>query len=61
MIQSREQLRMGRMTHDTSDNSSLGQRFTRVGFHWSGVAENVAYGQVNEWQVTKDWLNSPGT
>jgi uncharacterized protein YkwD len=58
--QSREQARLGRMTHDAEGVSSLGQRFNHVGFSWSKIAENVAFGQTNEWQVTVDWLNSPG-
>ena len=60
LLQSQEQARLGRMTHDTGDRASLGQRFNRVGFNWNSVAENVAYGQTNEWQVTVDWLKSPG-
>jgi len=58
--QSREQARLGRMTHDAEGVSSLGQRFSQVGFSWRKIAENVAYGQQNEWQVTVDWLKSPG-
>ena len=52
---------MGRMTHDTRDNASLGDRFRSVGFNWKSIAENVAYGQKDAFQVMESWLNSSGT
>jgi uncharacterized protein YkwD len=57
---SADMARNKQMTHTGSDGSSVGQRATRAGYTWSGVAENVAAGQASVSEVMRDWVNSPG-
>lgn len=55
-----DQARMRSMTHTGSDGSSPGDRVSRAGYNWNGVAENVAYGYSDEEECMRQWMNSPG-
>lgn len=57
---SQDQNNMQTMTHTGSDGSSVGQRVTRAGYPWRGVAENVARGQRSVSAVMTSWTNSAG-
>ncbi len=47
-------------SHTGSDNSSVSQRVDKVGFKWRTVGENLAMGRLNEAEVVKGWMDSPG-
>eukprot|EP00551_Chaetoceros_affinis_P016639 CAMPEP_0203713038 /NCGR_PEP_ID=MMETSP0091-20130426/70354_1 /ASSEMBLY_ACC=CAM_ASM_001089 /TAXON_ID=426623 /ORGANISM="Chaetoceros affinis, Strain CCMP159" /LENGTH=373 /DNA_ID=CAMNT_0050591045 /DNA_START=40 /DNA_END=1161 /DNA_ORIENTATION=- len=47
-------------SHTGSDGSQPWDRLTTQGYTWSGVAENVAFGQTTVTQVMNAWMNSPG-
>lgn len=49
-----------RMSHTGSDGSRLGDRVNRVGYPYSRVGENVAYGQRTPEAVVRSWMNSQG-
>ena len=51
--------RHGFVRHEGSDGSSPGERATRAGYRWRGIAENVAGGQTTARQVVQEWLHSP--
>ncbi|MEO0734870.1 MAG: CAP domain-containing protein [Bacteroidota bacterium] len=57
---SADQARNGKMTHQGSDGSNVGQRVTRAGFTWRSVGENVAWNYQNVNHVMEGWLGSPG-
>ncbi|RLN70992.1 hypothetical protein BBJ28_00002492 [Nothophytophthora sp. Chile5] len=48
------------MAHDGSDGSTMSERITEAGYDWSGIAENVAAGQVDVTEVMDAWMNSEG-
>uniref|UniRef100_K3WIC2 SCP domain-containing protein n=1 Tax=Globisporangium ultimum (strain ATCC 200006 / CBS 805.95 / DAOM BR144) TaxID=431595 RepID=K3WIC2_GLOUD len=48
------------MGHTGSNGSKMSQRITAQGFIWSGIAENVAAGQVDVAAVVAAWMTSPG-
>jgi len=48
------------ISHTGTDGSGPGQRVSRTGYGWIGVAENVAAGQRDADAVVKSWLNSSG-
>lgn len=48
------------LSHTGSDGSGPATRVKRVGYQYSAVAENIAYGQRNPSQVLNSWMNSPG-
>jgi uncharacterized protein YkwD len=48
------------MTHEGSDGSSVGDRVTRAGYRWGGVAENVAAGTTSPERVMTLWMDSAG-
>ncbi len=48
------------MAHKGSDGSELTDRLARVGYAWSGAAENVAWGQKTPAAVMDAWMKSSG-
>lgn len=47
-------------SHDGSDGSKINSRVELVGYEYSLVAENLAYGETqNERKVVAGWMNSP--
>ncbi|TKA94138.1 CAP domain-containing protein, partial [Cereibacter changlensis] len=52
--------RRGRMGHDGSDGSNLGQRLGRGGYRFGLAAENIAHGFDSVVAVTQSWMQSPG-
>ena len=38
----------------------LSYRVNLVGYSWSSIGENIAFGQETSEEVMKDWMNSPG-
>ncbi|GAB9471937.1 Scp-like extracellular protein [Globisporangium polare] len=59
-LHSEDQAKTNTMSHTGSDGSTMDQRVTAQGFVWSGVAENVAAGQVDVASVMTSWMNSAG-
>ncbi|MEL7162643.1 MAG: CAP domain-containing protein [Bacteroidota bacterium] len=57
---SSDQARNGKMTHQGSDGSNVGDRVTRAGFDWRSVGENVAWNYRNVDHVMEGWLASEG-
>lgn len=53
-------------SHDGKDGSTAGDRIQSAGYNWrnsstaTGIAENIAAGQVSVIQVMKDWKKSTG-
>lgn len=47
-------------SHRSRDGSRLGQRVSRTGYRWRGIAENIARGQTSVAQVMQSWRHSPG-
>ncbi|MDO5656890.1 MAG: CAP domain-containing protein [Paracoccus sp. (in: a-proteobacteria)] len=52
--------RSGRMSHQGSDGSTLGQRVRQAGARCSMMAENVAMGQRSGAEVVRAWQASAG-
>jgi uncharacterized protein YkwD len=50
----------GKMSHKGGDGSSPFERMSRVGYTYSGAAENVAYGFPTVEAVMAGWMRSPG-
>ena len=48
------------MGHVGSDGSTVGDRLTRTGFKWDGVAENAAEGYNTVEEVMAGWVQSSG-
>jgi uncharacterized protein YkwD len=48
------------MSHTGSDGSGLATRVDRVGYSWSRLAENVAYGYGDVASVVAGWMASAG-
>lgn len=46
-------------SHTGSDGSTLGERVTHAGYHWSMVGENIAAGVRTPMQAVAGWLASP--
>jgi len=46
--------------HTGSDGSSMSDRIKRLGYNWKTCGENIGKGYINEEQVVKGWINSPG-
>lgn len=59
-IQSDDMYRNNFFSHTGSDNSSVGDRLTRVGYAFSTWGENIAWGYTSEESVIAAWLKSPG-
>jgi uncharacterized protein YkwD len=57
---SKDQAKQGKMTHVGSDSSDVEVRADRAGYKWKSVAENIAYNQKSEQEVTQAWWDSPG-
>jgi len=55
-----DQARMNSMSHTGSDGSQPSQRLTNIGFNWSRMAENVAYGYADSTTCMQAWMNSEG-
>lgn len=47
-------------SHTGSDGSSMGDRITDAGYHWSAAGENIAAGYSDVASVMKGWIDSPG-
>lgn len=50
----------GRLSHQGSDGSTVGERVSREGIAWCRVAENLARGQDSAALAVAGWLASPG-
>ena len=48
-----------KITHEGSDGSTPKQRIDREGYHYLGLAENVAYGAKSVPEVMRIWMASP--
>ncbi len=48
------------ISHTGTDGGGPGERVSRTGYAWIGVAENIAGGQRDADAVIKGWLTSPG-
>ncbi|WP_172298565.1 CAP domain-containing protein [Pseudoruegeria sp. HB172150] len=48
------------MTHTGQNGSSIADRVNGVGYRWTFVAENVAFGQRSAGQVMESWAKSSG-
>ena len=46
--------------HTSSDGKTLRDRFSAVGYKWMAIAENIAYGQKDEYAVVNAWFKSKG-
>ncbi|CAG8532353.1 17835_t:CDS:2 [Cetraspora pellucida] len=46
------------LTHNDKSGDT-GARIKSQGYSWSAYGENIAYGQKNEVEVMKTWMNSP--
>jgi len=55
-----DQARRGQMTHTGGDGSTLAVRVDRVGYSWSRLGENVAYGFPDAASVMAGWMASDG-
>ena len=55
-----DQASRGRMSHTGGDGSTLVVRIDRIGYSWSSLAENVAYGFPDAASVVAAWMASPG-
>ncbi|CAG8460478.1 864_t:CDS:2 [Cetraspora pellucida] len=47
-----------KLTHDDK-SGNIGDRIKAQGYSWSVVGENIAFGQKNEDEAMKSWMNSP--
>lgn len=52
--------RIGRIDHFGADGSTPWSRATAAGYAYSGLSENLAWGQRNAREAVQDWLTSPG-
>lgn len=57
---SRDMARDANMTHQGSDGSTVGQRLTRIGYHWGLAGENIQLGVGTAEEAVAGWVNSPG-
>lgn len=57
---SEDQARNGKMQHQGTDGSNVGERVTRAGFSWRSVGENVAWNYRDVDHVMQGWLGSEG-
>jgi len=48
------------MSHTGGDGSTLAVRIDRIGYSWSRLGENVAYGFPDAASVVAAWMTSPG-
>jgi len=55
-----DQASRGQMTHTGGDGSTLAVRVDRVGYSWSRLGENVAYGFPDAASVMAGWMASDG-
>jgi uncharacterized protein YkwD len=46
--------------HNSSNGKNLRDRFDAVGYKWMAIAENIAFGQKNEYDVVNAWFKSKG-
>lgn len=60
LIHSQDMARGNFFEHEGSDKTKVGDRATRVGYHWRTVGENIAQGAENAETVVRGWLDSPG-
>jgi uncharacterized protein YkwD len=47
-------------SHTGSDGSSMGERISEAGYHWSYAGENIAAGYSTVASVMDGWIKSPG-
>ncbi len=57
---SRDMARNNFFSHTGSDGSSMGERITEAGYHWSYAGENIAAGYSTVASVMDGWIKSPG-
>ena len=57
---SEDQASRGQMSHTGGDGSTLAVRIDRLGYSWSRLGENVAYGSPDAALVVAAWMASPG-
>jgi uncharacterized protein YkwD len=57
---SQDQANTGQMSHTGSDGSQPGDRVRAVGYAFSRLGENVAYGYRSPQSVVDAWMNSSG-
>ena len=55
-----DQASRGQMSHTGGDGSTLAVRIDRIGYSWSRLGENVAYGFPDAASVVAAWMTSPG-
>jgi len=55
-----DQALRGQMSHTGGDGSTLVVRIDRVGYSWSRLGENVAFGFPDAASVVDAWMSSPG-
>lgn len=60
LIHSQDMAKNDFFEHQGSDGSKVGDRASRVGYRWRGVAENIAIGAETAEIVVNGWLKSPG-
>ena len=60
LIHSQDMAKNDFFEHQGSDGSKVGDRVSRVGYRWRGVAENIAIGAETAEIVVEGWLKSPG-
>ena len=60
VLHSADQASRGRMSHQGSDGSRVGDRLSAQGYNWRTVGENVAWNQRSVAQVVAAWKSSTG-
>jgi uncharacterized protein YkwD len=59
-VQVRHMARIGDVTHQGPDGSSVGQRITAQGYEWRAAGENAAAGKDSALATLAQWMGSPG-
>jgi len=57
---SRDMAKNNFFSHTGSDGSSMGERISEAGYHWSAAGENIAAGYSTVASVMDGWIKSPG-
>lgn len=50
----------GKLSHDGTDGSNLGDRVTRADYDWRAVGENIACKSSTPSEAMTSWMNSTG-
>lgn len=56
----RDMAQSNQLSHTGSNGSDVGQRATKAGYTWGGIAENIAQGHRDVPSVVAGWVKSPG-